>query len=353
MYNYEITVGPFIVACNRESVYLKVNKEFQVEATEKYSEASNFYIVRLDEDRYFSIVYEVSNDDDLDESIKRRIEEECGKHKPDISLYLSASVNWRGRSQKNKPLQMQMSGKRFLTQMALQSRRSKHFQPAKLMEWTSGKEIFFIRLRKRTTSGPQRNNSYLCVQKHSRVKKPAKGRDVRSDDSTEMPIGHGKDDPLEGKASDNQPAQDNDDQSERPKATQSSKSRDDKPEGEATQTGQDEAEGKSSQGNIEQAQGESSQGIEQAMEEATQVSQSKDYKVERKLSQGNIEQTEEKGTESSRNSDNQSDEQHRRDNVTSYSVGCEPRINKHNDEDTFMLFRLMKSIKNKGMYLEI
>ena len=355
MHNYETTVGPFIVACNRESVYLKVNKEFQVEATEKLSEASYFYIVRLDEDRYFSIVYEVSNVDDLKESIKRKFEEECGKYKPGISLYLSASVNWRGRSQKNKPLQMQMSGKRFLTQMALQSRRSKHFQPAKLTEWTSGKEVFFIRLRKRTTSGPRRNDSYLCVHKHSQTKKPIKGRDDRSDDSTEMPIGHGKDDPLEGKASDNQPAQDNNDQSERPKATQSSKSHDEKPEGEATQTGQDEvdqAEGKSSQGNIKQAQGESSQGLEQAVEEATQVSQSKNDKTERKSSQGNIEQTEENGTKSSQNSDNQSDKQHRRDNVTPYSVGCEPRINKHDDENTFMLFRLMKPIENKGMYLE-
>ena len=367
---HKIAVGPFIIACNRDSLYLRVNKEFQVEATEKYSEASNFYIVRLDEDRYFSIVYEVSNVDDLDESIKRKVEEECGKHKPGISLYLSASVNWRGRSFKNKPLQMQMSGKRFLTQMALQSRRLKHFQPAKLTEWTSGKDIFFIRCRKRTTSGTQRSDSYLCVRKH-RVKKPVKTRNARVGYLTDMSIeisSQGKDDSLEEKASpskEDQPAQDNNDQSKESKATESSKGHKDIPEGEATQTGQgedDRAEEKSSQGSIQQEQGESSQGIEQAVEE---TSQSKE-EIEGKSSKENIEQAKEKAIKSQKN-DDQSDEvlfelfeaipdflgrKKHRDYGTSYSVGCEPRIDKHNDEDTFMLFRLLKPKIKKSMYLK-
>ena len=305
-------------------------------------------------------MYEVSNVDDLDESVKRRIEEKCGKHKPGISLYLSASVNWRGRSFKNKPLQMQMSGKRFLTQMALQSRRLKHFQPAKLTEWTSGKDIFFIRCRKRTTSGTQRSDSYLCVRKH-RVKKPTKTRNARGGD---MPIensSQGKDDPLEEKASpskEDQLAQDNNDQSKESKATESSKSHEDKPEEEATQTSQgedDRAEEKSSQGSIQQAQGESSQGIEQAVEE---TSQSKE-EIEGKSSEENIEQAEEKAKKSKKN-DDQSDKvpfelfeaKKHRDYDISYSVGCEPRIDKHNDEDTFMLFRLLKSKIEKSMYLE-
>lgn len=333
-------------------MYLKVNKEnqFQVEATEKYDEASNFYIVRLDEDRYFSIVYEVSNVNDLDEPIKRRIEEECGKHKPGISVYLSASVNWRGRSHKNKPLQMQMSGKRFLTQMALQSRRSKHFQPAKLTEWTSGKEIFFIRCRKRTTLGPRRNDSYLCVQKHRQAKKPVKILDARSDkldEDKEIPKGNAtqsRHDQPEGKAihssqsKDDQPAQENNDQS-KGKATQSSKSNDDKPEAEATQT---------SQGNSDQEKGK-----------ATQTSQGDNDQAEGKgtqTSQGNDEQAEGNPTQSSQNNDNQSDEdiieekECRRDDEVSHYVGCEPNINKHNDEDTFMLFRLLKSKRMQGAY---
>ena len=279
----------------------------------------------------------MSHVDELDESVMQKIEQECGKYKPGISLYLSASVNWRGRSFKNKPLQMQMSGKRFLTQMALQSRRLKHFQPAKLAEWTSEKEIFFIRCRKRTTSGTRRSDSYLCVRKDRRVKKPPKTRNARSGDFTDMPIeksSKGKDGPLEEKASpskEDQPAQDNNDQSKESKATESNKNQEDKPEGEATQTSQgedDRAEEKSSQESIHQAQGESSQGTEQAVEETSQS------------------EAEIKGKQGLRKHKDDEDDE------ISYSVVCEPRIDKHNDEDTFMLFRLLKSKKKKSMYLE-
>ena len=220
--------------------------------------------------------------------------------------------------------------------MALQSRRSKHFQPAKLTEWTSGKEIFFIRCRKRTTSGTRRSDSYLCVREHSQVKKPAKTSPSKE----------------------NQPAQD---QSKESKATESSKSHEDKP-GEAMRTSQGEgnqAEEKLSQGNIEQAEEESSQGIEQAVEE---TSQNKDEKVEGKSSKEDIKQAEEKATKSNQNNDDQSDNVFfklfeaafglSKHGDCTYSVGCEPRIDKHNDKDTFMLFRLLKSKIKKSMYLE-
>ncbi len=269
--------------------------------------------------------------------------------------------------------------------MALQSRRSKHFQPAKLTEWTSGKEIFFIHCRKRT-SGSQRNDSYLCVQKLSQAKTPAKN--AKSDNFTKRPLGNSSQDkfvPLEGMASDSsqnkddQLAQDNDDQSKESKATQS---HDDEPEEEATQTSRgkdDQAEGKSSQGNIEQAEekatqtshdeddqakGKSSQEkTKQAGETATQTSHDKDEEIP---SQGIIELAEEKISHES--SDNENDEypfdlplvhggrhkKHERDLIEiSYSVRCEPSINKHNDEDTFMLFRLLKPKRKEGMYLVI
>jgi hypothetical protein len=330
-YTNEIAVGPFIIACNRESLYLRVSKKFQVKATEKKDKASNFYIVRLDEDRYFSIVHEVSNDDPND-PIKRGIEEQCGKYKPGISLYLSASINWRGRSLKNKFLQMQMSGKRFLTQMALQSRRSKQFQPVKLAEWTSGKEVFFIRCRKRTTSGPRRSGTYLCVH-------DPEHRDKKYINAISGKSSQGIDDPLEGKDSrseDDRQAQDSDGQSKGSKATQSSTSHDNQGE-------DDQAEGKSSQGNIGQADGQSNHGMEQAEEETTQISQSKesDDKME-----GNTEKAEETTTKSNQNEDNQSDDE------DPYPVRCEPCIDKHNGEDTFMLFRLLNPKIKKGMYLE-
>ena len=148
-------------------MFLKVSDEDStVEATDNDEDASHFYIVRLDEDRYFSIVHEVTHESDP--KLKKKIEEECGTHKPAILLYLSVPVNWRGRSHIKKPLQMKMSGKRFLTQMALQSRKSKHFQPEKLADWISGKEIFFIHCSKNTTSGSRTKGSYLCIYKNEK-----------------------------------------------------------------------------------------------------------------------------------------------------------------------------------------
>lgn len=150
-------------------MYLKVHKEpssATVEATDNVADATSFFIVRLDEGRYFSIVYEVSHESD--QTLKEKIEKECGRHKPAISLYLSVPVDWRGKGHKKKPLQIKMSGKRFLTRMALQTRRSKHFQPEKLNDWTSRGEAFFIHCSKYSASASTKG-SYLCVHRKEAI----------------------------------------------------------------------------------------------------------------------------------------------------------------------------------------
>ena len=138
-----------------------------IEATDIHAEASSFHIVRLDEDSYFSIVYEVTHENDP--HLKKTIEEECGTHKPALSFYLSVPVNWRGRSHKKEPLQIKMSGRRFLTRMALQNRRSKHFRPEKLTDWLNQREIFFIHCSKHSTSGSRTRGSYLCIYKNKKL----------------------------------------------------------------------------------------------------------------------------------------------------------------------------------------
>ena len=84
---------------------------------------------------------------------------------PKISWYLTTSVNWRGQTLKNKQPTMVMSGKAEKARMALRSRKSKHFQPAKLTEWISEKEVFFINCQEPTAKRGIKRASYLCVKK--------------------------------------------------------------------------------------------------------------------------------------------------------------------------------------------
>ena len=72
-------------------------------------------------------------------------------------MYLCASVNRRGRNRSShdheqnqdsqrQPLQMQMMSN---SRLAIHSRRSKKFQPAKLTEWVNENEVFFINCQER------------------------------------------------------------------------------------------------------------------------------------------------------------------------------------------------------------
>ena len=154
--------GPFIISCNKENIFLKVEKTTnRVIATNRIREASNFFIVTCDqeESNYFNIVYEAPTT--LYGDDKCAFEAKVGKieRKPTIPMYLCASVNWLGK--KRQPLQMQVNGKASQCRMALRRRRSKHFQPADLTEWVNEKDVFFINCQERSLK--KLRNSYLCV----------------------------------------------------------------------------------------------------------------------------------------------------------------------------------------------
>ena len=157
-------VGPFFITCNRERIFLMVDKKSGVvKASRNIKEASKFFIVRSDEgDNHFSIVYEAPSI--LSDAKKSQFEKVVGKHKPHVPMYLCVPVNWHGRTHSTKLVRMQMNGKASQSRMALHSRRSKHFQPAKLTEWINEKEIFYVNCKERMR-GNVKKSSYLCVKK--------------------------------------------------------------------------------------------------------------------------------------------------------------------------------------------
>ena len=113
--------------------------------------------MRCDEgDDHFFIVYEaplaVENEEKFIGSVAKF------EKMPPIPMYLNASINWRQRSTPTKPLMMAMN---VSSRLALHSRRDKEFHPAKLTEWVTQKEVFFIRCKGQSKFIPK--TSYLCV----------------------------------------------------------------------------------------------------------------------------------------------------------------------------------------------
>ena len=139
------TDGPFFISCNRESIFLSVSDSQEVEATQDIKYASKFFIVRCDEgDDHFFIVHEASpsNEENLKENVAQF------EKVPPVPMYLRASINWRRRSTPMKPLMMKMNVNSRLT---IHSRRDKESHPAKLTEWVSQKEVFFIKCEDQST----------------------------------------------------------------------------------------------------------------------------------------------------------------------------------------------------------
>ena len=89
-------------------------------------------------------------------------------------------MNWRRRSSPAKPLMMEMN---VNSRLSIHSRRDKEFHPAKLTEWVSQKEVFFIRCEEQARL--YRKSSYLCVYQPKGETTYITGckPNIRSDDS--------------------------------------------------------------------------------------------------------------------------------------------------------------------------
>ena len=154
-------------------------KEFRIEATRDIDKATEFHIVRCEEeDNHFNIVYEAPITFERNED-KDKFKKKVGdlKHKPAIPMYLCASVNWRGRNKRNQQLKMRLDGKSSNSRLAIHSRRTTHFHPADLTEWVNEKEVFFINCQERSMTTPR--SSYLCVYNygHTGCKPTVKSHD--------------------------------------------------------------------------------------------------------------------------------------------------------------------------------
>ena len=97
-------------------------------------------------------------------------------------MYLKASMNWRWRSTPTKPLMMEMN---VNSRLSIHSRKDKEFHPAKLTEWVSQKEVFFIRCEEQGLLFHK--SSYLCVYQpkgdHGAMYVTGCKPNIRSDDS--------------------------------------------------------------------------------------------------------------------------------------------------------------------------
>ena len=148
---YSHAVGPFFICCGKqkEQLFLKVDEENQNQlvATDELDDASQFSVIRSDQgDEHFSIIYE-----------------------PPVSLGSSATMGvvpslflCTGKSKQDEPLMMKDTVSN--SQMALRSRTIEHYQkPAKLKEWVSGEDAFYIICQDRSVTHLTRR--YLCVYK--------------------------------------------------------------------------------------------------------------------------------------------------------------------------------------------
>ena len=152
-YRYYVTLaGPFIITCNNESVFLRVTSNFQVVATSKIEESSDFYISYNEDGQSayeFSITYLAPS------ALENR------EIKP-ISRYVYAPVNRMGKSP--GPLALRLDAKSRDTKMTLHSRRETGPGPVDTKDWLNSRDIFYISCKQRTFW----SNSYICVKRMPR-----------------------------------------------------------------------------------------------------------------------------------------------------------------------------------------
>ena len=145
-------------------------KDFEVEATYDINKATQFFIVRCDEeDNHFHIVYDTPMTFKRRSGSRQKFITKVGDpdHRPTIHRYLCADVNWRGRSKRNKPLRMNLDGQSTNSRLAIYCRKSSFHHPADLTEWVNEKEIFFINCQEQSLTTPV--SSYLCVYASGRT----------------------------------------------------------------------------------------------------------------------------------------------------------------------------------------
>ena len=133
-------------------MFLKVTPDFQVVATSKIEDSSDFFISSNedgDSPYEFSIMYMAPSP--LEE---RGI-------KP-IARYLYAPVNSFGRNA--GPLGLRLDAKDTKTKLTLHSRRVHHYLPVDTKDWINSKDIFYLNCKQRAV----KKNGYICVKRAPR-----------------------------------------------------------------------------------------------------------------------------------------------------------------------------------------
>ena len=143
--HYNHTAGPFLISCNDDSIFLKVNENLEVEGTEDASAASKFFIMP---------------NDNIDSEVTFSIICQHPSSKPalrPVPYYLAAPVGLFGSNR--GPLRVEKSAAMGDTTFILQDRR-KQGKHVEISEWTEKEKVFYIKSPARRVFP----DSYLCVK---------------------------------------------------------------------------------------------------------------------------------------------------------------------------------------------
>ena len=141
------TAGPFLIACNFDSLFLRVNDSFEVVCTDDPSKASQFYVIPNDNDEdQFGIAYKAKS------SQQNMMPTTC---------YLSAPVNIFGHNPGPLKVTTEQPSSEDLN-MTIENRLTRCSVPVDLEKWVHGEDVFYINCARRFVFG----NAYMCVKQY-------------------------------------------------------------------------------------------------------------------------------------------------------------------------------------------
>lgn len=156
-------VGPYVIACADDRLYLTIDKEanYSAVATGNISKASLFYIVPTDDGgnpNEFLIM--LCGDKEKKATLDRSLSSPNSFHLNPVGRYLAAPINSFGKN--NGPLLMKDTVDQSKCRFCLHSRLTHHRQyrtAVNIQDWTRSKDVFFINCARRKF----KIDGYLCV----------------------------------------------------------------------------------------------------------------------------------------------------------------------------------------------
>ncbi len=139
--------GPFLIACNDDQIFLKVNEQSQVVGVEDHTMASSFFLVPTYDSRYpreFALThFSVKKFRDIDP----------------VPRYLNITTGMCGRN--NGPLTVKFDVKEHESRLILHSRLTSPHHAVEITPWVAGREAYYISTARRLF----KRKGYICVKR--------------------------------------------------------------------------------------------------------------------------------------------------------------------------------------------